>query len=655
MIKIEPYPIPAADLGELNPLPDIKNVSYIHAGYEYTKKLTKDELTYIGKGMIPTLLPYKIQDGYDRELKERVFRAAVLENEKLRAVFLPELGGRLWSLYDKTLGRELLYKNTVFRPANLGLRNAWFSGGVEFNVGIKGHNPLTCSPLFCEICKTPRGQVLNLYEFERIRGVVYTVSAWLPEDSDVLYLRNRIENAEGCEKHMYWWSNIAVPETKKTRVIVPADDSFLCYYEADHYKLDKTAIPNSLGTDVSYPSNLSASHDFFYKIPENERKWIASADEDGHGLLQCSTGRLLGRKLFIWGQGAGGRHWNEWLSEPGQAYIEIQAGLAHTQLEHIPMPGKTTWEWVEAYTALDGDAAKLHGDYAGAVNEVKRLLAAKVGDPEALDFPSDGEITARKPVSQASGWGALEEAVRGERLSANVMFPVSDDEETHPWRVLLETGHLPETDVSDEPVSYAVGDFWLSKLTEAAADNGSWLEWNQLGVVRYAAGDVKGAREAFERSISVKESGWARRNLAMILKNEENDEAGAKPELIRALELLPDCRALAVEVGTLLTSLGDDEEWLSLSAKLAAGLRSHGRIRMLDAIAYIHLDRTTEAVSILNPSFEMSDLKEGELSASRLWFTLYRRVYEKETGSRDDAAADLKYPLPFSLDFRMHS
>ena len=148
MIKFEDYKMPAGAMGEMNPLPDIKNVSYIHAGYQMTDKISEDEKTYLGKGMISTMLPYMMQDNYDRDRKDRNFKAAILENDYIKAVFLPEIGGRLWSLYDKKLGKELLYVNPVFQPCDLALRNAWFSGGVEFNVGIKGHNPLTCSPLF---------------------------------------------------------------------------------------------------------------------------------------------------------------------------------------------------------------------------------------------------------------------------------------------------------------------------------------------------------------------------------------------------------------------------------------------------------------------------------------------------------------------------
>ena len=136
MIRWETIEFPAAGMGEENPLADIGNIEYIHAGYEVTAQISEKEKGRIGRGMIGTILPYTIQDNFNRVRVPRRFHAAIVENEYLRATFLPELGGRLWSLYDKEHGKELLYVNPVFQPANLAIRNAWFSGGVEFNVGI---------------------------------------------------------------------------------------------------------------------------------------------------------------------------------------------------------------------------------------------------------------------------------------------------------------------------------------------------------------------------------------------------------------------------------------------------------------------------------------------------------------------------------------
>lgn len=659
MIKFESYRMPAATMGDLNPMPDIKNVSYIHAGYEMTENVSDEEKKYIGKGMISTMLPYQLQDEYDRDKKMRDFKAAILENNHIRAVFLPELGGRLWSIFDKDLKRELLYANPVFQPGNLALRNAWFSGGAEFNVGIKGHNPLTCDQMWCAVDKTPDGDVLRLYEYERIRGVVYSISAWLPDDSKVLYLRNKIENTSDDEKYMYWWTNIAVPETKGTRVLVPTNESFLSFYNENNYLVDKISIPYYDETDVSYPSNIPASRDFFYKIPEKGHKWIATANEQGQGLLQCSTPKLKGRKLFVWGQGQGGRNWNEWLSEEGSAYIEIQAGLAHTQLEHIPMPAHTVWEWTEAYTALEGDPAVLHGDYKESIETVEKFMCERVGNPDEMTFPSDDSVTGTEIIYNGSGWGRVEEMLRGEKISENLIFADNDDAETAHWRQLLKTNTLPVPSVDDVPASYVKGAYWRKKLEDLSEQ--SWYSLLHLGVVLYADGDIEGSKKAWEKSIEKEASAWALRNLSMLYKNEFGDIKRGREYILKAFELKKDCRALCVEVAAQLTADGGDELWLEIYDTLSEDLKNIGRLRLYRALALIHLNRLEEATEIINKDFTMSDIKEGELSVSYLWFELYRRLYAKENGKQYSVedislceAADKKYPLPKGLDFRMH-
>ncbi len=653
MVTLTTYKIPAASIGKSTPLPDIMNNMYIHAGFEITEKITEEEQTHLGKGMIDTMLPYQMQDEYDRNLKDTELTAAVVENKYLKATFLPQYGGRLWSLYDKENCRELLYKNSVFQPGNLGLRNAWFSGGIEFNVGIKGHNPLTCSPVFCEKAQTPHGDVLNLYEFERIRGVVYTVSTWLPEDSKVLYIKCRIENLEDREKYMYWWSNIAVPETPRTRVIVPTDTSFLCFYNENRYLLDKVSLPYSLDTDVSYPINLAQSNDFFYKIPPNEAKWIASTEDDGYGLLQCSTDRLIGRKTFLWGKGQGGRTWNRWLSDRDDAYIELQAGLAHTQLEHIPMPPKTEWSWVEAYTALKGDAQKLHSDdWDVAVNEVRRIIDEKIGDPHKLYFPEESSVTSRSILFEGSGWGAVEERIRGEKISLYHTFPKhSDDSETKEWHDLITAGCFPSPSVDTPPASFVCGRKWLDRLCDVKESN--WYCELQKGTVLYALKEYDKAKECWNKSLEYSENGWAHRNLAMLYRSIYKMHDKAVHHILKAVELLS-LRGIYIDCATILVENKEALKWLEVFDTMSEELRRDGRLRLYKTSALLQLDRLEEAAKILTPDFSMDDIKEGELSISGIWFELYRRLYKKETGVDDAKKADEKYPLPPGLDFRMH-
>jgi len=77
--------------------------------------------------------PYTMLDDLTDNREPRTYKAIVLENEYLRATILPELGGRLYSLYDKTANREVFYRNRSVKYGLVALRGAWISGGIEFN------------------------------------------------------------------------------------------------------------------------------------------------------------------------------------------------------------------------------------------------------------------------------------------------------------------------------------------------------------------------------------------------------------------------------------------------------------------------------------------------------------------------------------------
>ncbi len=664
-----PYIMPAAGMGKENPLPDIKNVSYIHAAIKTTENVPEKAKTYINKGMIPTMLPYRQQDGYDRDRKDRAFKSVVIENENLKAVFLPELGGRLWSLFDKKAGKELLYCNPVFQPGNLALRNAWFSGGVEFNVSIKGHNPLTCDPLFARKITLPDGsEGLRMFEYERIRGVIYTIDAWIPEGGSMLYIRPRIENRTGKEIWMYWWSNIATPTVEKCRVIAPYTDTFINYFGNDSYVLDYANRDDAVSrdTEISYPENLTRSLDFFYYIEDDDPKWITAVDKEGYGLVQCSTKDLKGRKLFLWGEGAGGKNWNRFLtdgSNPG--YIEIQAGLARTQLEHIPMPDGETWSWVEGYGAMNcGKDA--HGSvWSEVVKAAETDLQSNFSCDmtEALDSAKTLKATEGEYFLYGSGWGVLEEYKRaaegGKTLSADITLPedAANDAQKE-WITLLKEGYLPECDTDREPAGYVVDEFWRNLLKKSLekSENRNWYALMQMAVIEYANGNVDGALELFKESVSVKENPWSYRNIAMIYRNEYKNLDEAYKYMKKAFELNKTCRGIIVDTATTFLAAGKYAEWLEAFEEIGE-FKNDGRLMLHKVSALMALDRYDEAADILKPGFSMPDIKEADSALSDIWFKLYGKFVADDTGITDEdelkAMVEERYPLG-DLDFRTH-
>lgn len=661
--RIEPYVIPTAHMGQLNPLADIKNVSYIHSTIQVSDEVPAEYKTHINQGMLKTLLPYCQQDTYDRNLEDVTYQAIVLENAHLKAVFLPELGGRLWSLIDKNAGRELLYKNPVVQPGNLALRNAWCSGGVEFNVSIKGHNPLTCDDMFARRITVDGTPGVRFYEYERVRGIAYVIDAWLPEDSHYLYIRPRLENRTGKEIWEYWWSNIAVPQEPGTRVIVPTDKAFENFYSGDHYVLTTADIPFVRDVDISYPERVPSCFDYFFNIEKETSKWITALDAGGYGLIQCSTQELIGRKLFLWGSLPGGDNWSDYLCH-GQAgkYIEIQAGLARTQLEHVPMPDGAVWTWVEAYGAMSQPAEKVHGDWNTAIHSVQTAMEQAFGGNihDAMAPMKDAVAQEGELLHVGSGWGALENLRRsadGEQaLSDDAVFEeCSLGAQQEPWLALLNTGKLPTRDPDAIPESYLTGDAWYRRLRES--DPQDWFGKMHLGVMAYAAGEVENSKKYFEESVAACPNCWSLRNLAMIYRNHLDDPQKAADLMEQVVAMKSDNRSLWMDMATTLLRAERYERLVALYESLPECYRAEGRMKLYTAQALVALKRYKEATKLLNYDILIPDIKEGENSISDLWFKLYGAILEEETGIHDSKQlmelVEQRYPLKH-LDFRMH-
>jgi hypothetical protein len=642
--------------------------------------IPEDMVRNIAYGRVPNVLPYTMQDGYNRVRTPREFRVAVLENEILRATFLLEYGGRLWSLVHKPSERELLDRNPVFQPANLALRNAWFSGGVEWNIGTTGHSPFTCSPLFAARFQSPDGfPVLRLYEWERIRQVPFQIDAYLPDGSPVLFVCVRIVNPNETTVPMYWWSNIAVPETPATRVLVPATSAYSFGYGGGG--LARVPIPECDGVDVSYPTHIAKAAGFFFHIEDTDSDgqdashWITAVDDTGRGLVQASTSRLKGRKLFLWGTGDGGRRWQTFLSEPGQAYIEIQAGLARTQLEHLPMPPGTEWTWLEAYGLMEADAAVAHGsDWQGAVagvgEQLEHLISQATLDAELvrcqrwLDRPADDLL------QRGSGWGALErlrrEAAGEPPFSRALIFDdASLTEAQMPWVTLLREGRLPTIDPEDSPSGYLVQPEWAGLLEGAVVEDtepgSQWWGLLHLGVMRYASKDAgpndrsAQAQEAWRLSLAIRANPWAARNLAFVAWEEGRHET-ATEFYIQALGMMPGLLPLAIECGQKLIAMGKAQTWLDLLAGLPDAVRAAGRIRLLEGQAALDSGDLQRVEPLFDGTLVVDDLREGERSLSQLWLDYHvRRLSLSEGGTVEDLRERVlrDYPVPAFLDFRM--
>ncbi|MGW3309099.1 DUF5107 domain-containing protein [Streptomyces sp. NPDC001073] len=642
-IRREVLTLPAAELGPDNPLPPLRPLDEAHRIDDRDREeLPRDMARQVGYEPLRSLLPTRVRDGYDRDRAPRRVDALVIENDRLRATVLPALGGRVASLVHKPTNRELLHRNPVLQPANFALNGAWFSGGIEWNIGATGHTTLSCAPVHAARVPAPDGgEMLRLWEWERLRDLPFQVDLWLPDGSDFLYVGVRVRNPHERPAPAYWWSNIAVPEER--RVLAPASEAWHFGYER---RLRRVPVPSYDGVDRSYPLNSPYAADYFYEVEDGRRRWIAALDADGHGLVQTSTDVLRGRKLFVWGTGSGGRRWQEWLTEPGTGgYCEIQAGLARTQLEHVRLDPESEVSWLEAYGPLDAEA---DGEWSAVVEGAEARLEAVLPRADV-----DAAYTAWKPyadtepgavLATGSGWGALEVLRADWKLPGTPFDESTLGEDQAPWAELLRSGVLPEPRRVRPPGETLVASHWRDMLETAPATP---LTEYHLGIAQWHAGDRAQAVRSWERALELAPSLWPLLRCLAVADQEAGNHERAADRYNEAFADLCHERRDAGERWTAATAaLGREAVEALLRVRRTAdaravwemlhpGTRERGRFLLLQAELLLAEGRRDDAWAVFAEGFEVADLREGAESIGRLWSRL-----------TDE-------PLPARYDFRM--
>jgi Domain of unknown function (DUF5107) len=589
----------------------------------------------IGYGRLANPLPYALQNGYSRDLRLRDIPALRLANDRLEAQLLPGLGGRLWSLRDLVADRDLVFSNRLLQFANFALTDAWFAGGIEWNLGSTGHSATTSRPVFAGSVPSNRGAALRIWEWERTRDLVFSVDLLMPADRRLLLAFIRVRNPDPEPKPLYWWTNIAAPEEPGVRVLAPGARAWRTGYDGSIARVDIPFTADDPATDVSYPLPAQRAADYFFQMPLGRRPWIAAVQADGRGLVQTSTAELRGRKLFCWGTAAGGRHWQEWLCGPDSRYMEIQAGLATTQLEHLRLEGSAEISWAEAYAPIEAAPGAVHGPWSEALSEVAELVARAVPDEELHAWHRwwRAEVADEAPqqLTAGSGAGQAELVLRGEDPDCLPCTPFGQplsDGFRH-LLALARTGEVDQDAAGSDVLVPPITDRWEAVLDRAA---GGW--WGQLmNAIRcHARGDLEQARIGYLRSDQLKSTPWAARGLALLAGS---DHPRAADLYARAVVQAPSCLPLLVEATDQLLTAGRPEACLALIDAAPAQIAGHGRLVLQRARALLADGQADAARALLEAGIEVPDLREGETLGALWWAAFNDR------------------PLPYHYDFRM--
>lgn len=641
-LRFEKREIKRGKTGAVSSVPDL--IGGLILQNELDFDLEEEDEIYEAYGRAVNSYPYCQRNTYSRELEMQSMKVAVLENDFLRAEFLPELGGRLWVLWDKRREKNLLYTNDVIRYSNLAVRNAWFSGGVEWNAGVIGHTPFTTEPLFTATLTRKTGvPVLRMYEYERVRQVTYQMDFWLEDTDEFLNARMRIVNFNREVVPMYWWSNIAVPEYKNGRIIVPACKA----YTNKHKRVYKVAIPMVDGVDVTRYENTPDSVDYFFEIEKEDPKYIVNIDQDGYGLLQMSTSRLQARKLFSWGHKKASAHWQEWLTENAGPYVEIQAGLSKTQYGCIPMAPHTAWEWLERYGAVNIGQDQLERSFEELRDSFTETLKGRSAYTEMEQVLKETKQMALEPAKlrlTGSGYGALksyEQRMSGKKeISTHLDFGMVFGGQKI-WADFLKTGVLEKPDAMSAPPDFMVDEVYFQMLKESIkkGSNHHWYALYQLALFYFQKGKYKKAELAFEQANLMEESPWVYHGLASLYTVTEQKKQAVRAA-VHGLELRNTDLSFVKATFRILLLNDGYAELIGQYGKLPEENQEESRIVYDYIIALAETGKAQQAYELLcrDGGLEVDDIREGE-TIGDIWKKLHKEIYG------GDAA------VPYAFDF----
>ncbi|WP_448702465.1 DUF5107 domain-containing protein [Mucilaginibacter sp. AW1-3] len=273
-----------------------------------------------------------IEKIYD-EKTDKEYTGVFLENEYLKVMILPELGGRVQMAYDKIKQRHFIYYNQVIKPALVGLCGPWISGGIEFN-WPQHHRPSTFEPVdFCMEAHTDGSKTIWVNEVEKMFHTKGMAGFTLYPDKAYLEIKAKLYNRSNLPQTFLWWANPAVKVNDDYQSVFPPDVNAVF----DHGKRDVSTFPiatgtyykvdYSPGTDISRYKNIPVPTS--YMAVNSEYDFVGGYEHDTRaGVLHVADHHVSpGKKQWTWGNGDFGVAWDRNLTDEDGPYIELMTGV----------------------------------------------------------------------------------------------------------------------------------------------------------------------------------------------------------------------------------------------------------------------------------------------------------------------------------------
>ncbi|HAO06974.1 MAG TPA: DUF5107 domain-containing protein, partial [Chryseobacterium sp.] len=278
---------------------------------------------------LTNIYPYFRFDGFTEKPAQKEWKVVELENDFIKLMILPEIGGKIWSAIEKSTGKPFIYYNHVIKFRDIAMRGPWTSGGLEANFGIIGHTPNCATPVDYKMIENNNGSVsCFIGTLDLLTRTYWTMEINLEKDKAYFTTKSFWHNANSFETPYYHWMNAGIKTEGGLKYSFPGT-SYLGH-DGDYHDWP---INQHNGKDISYYDNNNfGSYKSYHVFGTYTDFFGAYWKNDDFGMAKYGDyGDKPGKKVWIWGLSDQGMIWEKLLTDNDGQYTEIQSGRLFNQ------------------------------------------------------------------------------------------------------------------------------------------------------------------------------------------------------------------------------------------------------------------------------------------------------------------------------------
>ena len=410
------------------------------------------------------IYPYYRFDGYTNKPVNKEWKVVELENEFIRVMILPEIGGKIWAAWEKATGKPFIYYNQVVKFRDVAMRGPWTSGGIEANYGIIGHTPNCATPVDYLTEKKDDGSVsCRIGTLDLLTQTYWTIEINLPRDKAYFTTRSFWYNSTPLEQPYYTWMNAGIKAAGNLEFIYPGNRYIGHSGEYGDWKIN-----HQNGKNISfYDENNFGGYKSYHVFGRYTDFFGAYWHRENFGMGRYAThDEKAGKKIWIWGLSQQGMIWEKLLTDTDGQYVEVQSGRLFNQsaegstftpFKHRGFAPATSDSWTEYWFPVKDIDGFVEANPFGALNIRGEKGYLKINFSPLQDFTDtiqvlDGDHPVYSKSVTLKTLMAFSDSVTFRGNADNLRVTIGDSKMTYSTR--------PQEGLLNRPVDLPVNFDW---------------------------------------------------------------------------------------------------------------------------------------------------------------------------------------------------